>query len=289
VITMIIGVTGGKGGVGKSTLSVGIVHALVKHGYKVLLVDADVECPNDHLLLGIQINEMVHAREVTVGKPVINEDECIKCGVCVRTCRESALFQLPGQVPQLLSDQCIGCGACSLACPVKAITEIPERVGDVYRYDVPNTSGRLTLLTGMLKPGYEEASPVVNVLMDVMEDVREGFDYVIVDTAPGTHCNVISSLRHVDRAIAVTEPTPLGAHDLDLILTLGTELKVPMSVVINRSGIGDETEVDDVVSKHDVPVLGRIPYDKRIFESYVRGEPIEHETINDIVNRLTGG
>ena len=45
-------------------------------------------------------------------------------------------------------------------------------------------------------------------------------DVVIIDTAAGTHCNVIHALMNVDKAYCITEPTPLGAYDLKLILEL---------------------------------------------------------------------
>ena len=54
---MIIGVTGGKGGTGKSTVATALAVELAKNS-KVLLVDADVECPNDHLLLNIERKEL---------------------------------------------------------------------------------------------------------------------------------------------------------------------------------------------------------------------------------------
>jgi len=49
----IIGITGGKGGTGKSTVATALAYGLAKTK-KVLLVDADVDCPNDHWLLSIE-------------------------------------------------------------------------------------------------------------------------------------------------------------------------------------------------------------------------------------------
>jgi len=48
-----VAVTGGKGGAGKSTIAVNLAIALSKMNYKTLLVDSDVENPNDHLFLGV--------------------------------------------------------------------------------------------------------------------------------------------------------------------------------------------------------------------------------------------
>ncbi len=49
----VLAVTGGKGGTGKSTVATALASKLAKR-HEVLLLDLDVECPNDALLLGIQ-------------------------------------------------------------------------------------------------------------------------------------------------------------------------------------------------------------------------------------------
>ncbi len=48
-----IGVYSGKGGVGKTTIAINLAKALQQKGFKVGLFDADIDCPNLHLLLGI--------------------------------------------------------------------------------------------------------------------------------------------------------------------------------------------------------------------------------------------
>lgn len=58
--TQIIAVTGGKGGVGKSTTTVNLGVSLRMDGYTVALVDADVEMPNLVELLGIDAEQTIH-------------------------------------------------------------------------------------------------------------------------------------------------------------------------------------------------------------------------------------
>jgi len=52
---MRISITGGKGGTGKSTVATALAYELAKEQKeKVLLVDLDVDCPNDHLALSVK-------------------------------------------------------------------------------------------------------------------------------------------------------------------------------------------------------------------------------------------
>lgn len=50
----IIGVGAGKGGVGKSTVAVGLALALQRRGLKVGILDGDIQGPSVHILLGVR-------------------------------------------------------------------------------------------------------------------------------------------------------------------------------------------------------------------------------------------
>ena len=89
----IIGITGGKGGTGKSTVATALAFELAKVR-KVLLVDADVDCPNDHLLLSIKRNnlETVYQRI-----PKFDVKKCSKCGKCGQVCKTNAIVSKIGR------------------------------------------------------------------------------------------------------------------------------------------------------------------------------------------------
>ena len=89
-----------------------------------------------------------------------------------------------------------------------------------------------------------------------------------------------------DLAIAVTEPTPLGAADLDLILQLCKVLKVKATVILNRADVGDKKLIEKITKKYKTKIIAEIPYKKAILEAYSRGEPVKDPSINKIIEKL---
>ena len=58
-MTTTIAVSGGKGGVGKTTIAVNLASWLARNGRKTLLVDADFGMANSHILCGLKTEETV--------------------------------------------------------------------------------------------------------------------------------------------------------------------------------------------------------------------------------------
>ncbi|MEA2098422.1 MAG: 4Fe-4S binding protein, partial [Patescibacteria group bacterium] len=206
----------------------------------------------------------------------------LHCGKCAAVCPEKAIVFVKGKDPIFIPEQCIGCRACKIVCPAGAITESAQVIGEIFI----GQKGKLTLLSGKMKTGIEESSLVVNAVKKFYEEWEEDFDYVIIDTAAGTHCPVIAALSGSDRALAITEPTTLGAHDLDLILSLTKKLKVKTQVVINKASIGPEDIIEKVIKKYHTKIIAKIPYSQDIEKKYCSGLPIQNMEIKKIANQL---
>ena len=271
VSTPIVAVTGGKGGTGKTTVAVNLAVALKMHGKNVMLVDLDVDCPNDAVLFG---KKLENGREITFFKPKINVEKCVKCGKCAKACLENALVYVKDQFPVFFEELCSGCAACRLVCPADAIEEDHKVLGKVYISEVEG----IKLVSGELKPT-EARSPLVafktkQKTYEVAE--KESLDIILVDTAPGVHNPVVRALQGADYALAVTEPTPLGAHDLSRILDLTRSLDISTSVILNGADIkgGFKKVIYDICEKYDAKIVSEIPFDEKLIEAYIRGVPV---------------
>jgi len=264
-----IAITGGKGGTGKSTLAVLWANQFVKGGKKVILVDLDVECPNDYLLLGQKLRR---AKKFVFAKfPRLDKTKCQKCGECVRVCRSHAIFQNPGKYPIFLPKLCSACGACWITCPYQAIKIKKAATGRIFVQKVQNN---FWLITGLAKAGLEETGPVVAEVkkFSLVFARKHKINYILFDTAAGTHCPVIQALLGVDLAYAVTEPTPMGAYDLKLILDLCQKLKVPVKVFLNQADLGDRERINSLAEKFGIGIEKEISYSKKIAEAYAKGK-----------------
>jgi len=255
---MILAVASGKGGTGKTTVAVNIARVL---GFKVQLLDCDVEEPNAHLFLKGTLGE---EETVTIPVPQVNESLCDGCGECGRFCEYHAIVSF-GSTPLVFPEMCHGCGGCAKVCPKKAIQETDQRIGVVETIE----SGNVTLMQGRLDVGVAMAPPLIRA---VKARLQNGLP-AIMDAPPGTSCPVITTIKGADVVVLITEPTPFGLHDLKLAVDVVRELRIPFGVVVNRVGIGDD-RVHVFCRQEGIPILLEIPDDRRIAEVYSRGEII---------------
>jgi MinD superfamily P-loop ATPase len=254
---MIISVASGKGGTGKTLVATSLALSL-SDNYKVQMLDCDVEEPNANILLNLALNQ---SQPVYIPIPRVDETKCTYCGKCAEVCAYNAIAVLKEKV-LVFPELCHGCGACSYLCPESAITEEGREVGVVERGD----SGNLELIQGKLNVGEAMAPPVIREVKRYIDPAS----MVIIDVPPGTSCPVIEAVKGSDFCLLVTEPTPFGLNDLTLAVEVAKDLDIPCGVVINRDGVGDD-KVDRYCQEQGIPVLLKIPLDRRIASLYSQG------------------
>jgi MinD superfamily P-loop ATPase len=256
---MRIAVASGKGGTGKTTISLNLALYLEKKGKQVTYVDCDVEEPNGHLFLHPSIE---HTKAVAIPIPSVDEGRCDGCGKCAEICRFNAIAVISGNV-LLFPELCKGCGGCSLVCPQKAIKEIPHEIGIVDS----GYAGRIKYIAGRLNIGQASAVPIIREIRHTLPDD----EYVILDAPPGTSCPVIETIKGSDVVVLVTEPTPFGLHDLKLASQMINQIGKPHAVILNRACDHDEL-ICEFCHNERIELIGKIPDDRRIAEAYSRGE-----------------
>lgn len=254
---MIISIASGKGGTGKTLVATSLALSL-KDRERVQLLDCDVEEPNAHIFLKPVISR---TEPVCIQIPKVDEKKCTYCGKCAEVCAYNAIAVLPQRV-LVFAELCHGCGACSYLCPEKAISEEGRETGIVEQ----GKSDGIDFVQGRLTIGEAMPSPVIRRVKEYANP--DGM--VIIDVPPGTSCPVVESIKDSHFCLLVTEPTPFGLNDLVLAVETVRELNIPLAVVLNRAGVGDN-RVEEYCNKENIPILLTIPLDTEIARLYSRG------------------
>lgn len=274
-------IASGKGGTGKTTVAVNLSHYLSTfENEKVKLLDCDVEAPNDNLFLNATFNE---SKEVKAPRPVWDESKCTSCGKCVDVCNYNAIAMVKGKV-LIFNELCHSCGACMYLCPEKALIKEEVTVGKI---ELAEDYKPFSFGHGVLNIGESLAPMVISHLKNHMDNNAIN----IIDASPGTTCPVVKSMEGMDYCLLVTEPTPFGLNDLVLAASLTSKLNLPTGIVINRS-YGDDAIIEDFAKRNGIPILGKIPFNKKYAVSYSKGDvlinvhPELKEIFSDIYKKM---
>jgi MinD superfamily P-loop ATPase len=245
---MKIAVLSGKGGAGKTFVSVNLAAA----AGQVVLADCDVEEPNAHLFLnpGITVGETV-----TVPVPAVDETLCRRCRRCVEFCRFNALAFVKNKVI-VFEELCHSCGGCSYICPDMAVYENERPVGVIRS----GTAGGIMIYTGTLNTGEASGVPVIKKLLGNTDGASLP---VIVDCPPGSACTVMECVRKADYCVLVAEPTVFGMHDLDMVYELVTLFGKRCGVVLNKCGPG-AGPADGYCQQKGIDILCSVPFDRSL-------------------------
>lgn len=242
---MRIAVLSGKGGTGKTLVSVNLAAAAAQ----ALYVDCDVEEPNGHLFF---CPEKVEATPVNVLIPEFDWNLCNGCRVCVDFCKFNALAFIGGH-PFLFPGICHSCGGCAKLCPQKAIQDVPKNIGSIKR----GTSESVTILSGIMNTGIASGVPIIHQLLQIVKE-EEGL--TVLDCPPGSACTVMESIRDADYCLLVAEPTLFGMHNLECVCNLAKVFNKPFGVVLNKC-TGEENPSEAFCRENQYPILASIPFD----------------------------
>ncbi|MBC7286783.1 MAG: ATP-binding protein [Armatimonadetes bacterium] len=263
---MTIAVAAGKGGTGKTLVATSLAVAAAAEARAVQLLDCDVEEPNADLLLRPEIGRR---EEVTILSPVVDRQACTGCGRCAQECQFSAIAVMRGNVITF-PDLCAGCGVCAFVCPAAAIEEVARPIGVVEH---GTTAEGVDFWQGQINVGVQRSGPVIRAVKKHVYENR----LTIIDCPPGTACPMQESISGADFCLLVTEPTPFGLSDLAAAVETCHVLGVPCGVILNRAGAEDsDASVRDYCQKERLPLLLRIPEERRIAEAYSRGVTLAH-------------
>lgn len=253
---MKIAVLSGKGGTGKTTVSSSL--AFIS---KMLLIDTDIEEPNSHIFLKGNIEDI---KSVYTRFPEVNMEKCNLCGECGNFCKFNAIIPAKKRVI-VFGEACHDCGGCEIVCKNGAISWEKREIGKIYtgktHFNSVNKYGELNIgeMSG------------VKIIKEIYKNTEEK-DFLI-DCPPGTACTTVSAVEVADFAIIVVEPSPFGLNDMKLVVQLLRDMKIPFGVVINKF---DENE--NIVKKYcddeNIEIIGTIPFDRKIAETYSKGEII---------------
>ncbi len=244
-----VAVLSGKGGTGKTLVSVNLAAVAGDAVY----VDCDVEEPNGQLFFK---PEITNSEVISVKLPEIDENRCDGCRICVDFCKFNALAFIKNK-PVIFKDVCHSCGGCALLCPRHAIKEVEKEIGVIQS----GTSGRVQVHAGALNPGEASGVPMVKALHKTYAAERER--PVFIDCPPGSACIVMESIKDADYCVLVAEPTVFGVHNLKMVCELADVFHKPHGVVLNKCLMA-ENPAETFCRKHQVPVLGRIPFDSKL-------------------------
>ena len=245
---MKIAVLSGKGGTGKTLVSVNLAAVADEAVY----IDCDVEEPNGHLFFKpVDIT----SEKISVKIPVVDESLCNGCRVCVDFCKFNALTYINNQL-KVFETICHSCGGCTLFCPVKALSEKDKIIGEVQS----GSSENVSVITGILNTGEASGIPIIKKLLDAPSGGKE---ITFIDCPPGSACIVMESIKDADYCILVGEPTLFGVHNFNMVYELVTLFDKPHGAILNKCLEGENPAERFCIDKN-IKILGRIPFDNEI-------------------------
>lgn len=114
----------------------------------------------------------------------------------------------------------------------------------------------------------------------LMAELKEEFDYILLDCPAGIEQGFQNAIAGADRAIVVTTPEVSAIRDADRIIGLLEKSGLrENALIINRIRMdmvkrGDMMSIEDVTEILSIPLIGAIPDDEHVVIGTNQGEPV---------------
>lgn len=138
-------------------------------------------------------------------------------------------------------------------------------------------------------------------MLKVVTQLKEEFDFVIIDCPAGIEQGFENSVVGADKALVVVNPEITSVRDADRVIgKLDAKGLEDHSVIVNRLNYdmtqrGDMLDVADIIETLSVKLIGVVPADENVTVSTNKGEPIVLEdgayagqAFKNIARRLLG-
>ena len=126
----------------------------------------------------------------------------------------------------------------------------------------------------------DKSSVTPEQMTKLVDELREEFDYILLDCPAGIEQGFKNAIAGADRALIVTTPEVSAIRDADRIIGLleANGLK-QVDLIVNRIRMdmvkrGEMMSTDDVVDILAVNLIGAVPDDENIVISTNQGEPL---------------
>jgi len=232
-----IAVLAGKGGVGKSTLTIGLARALRDKGYKVGVMDCDFTMPNCLVFLDSPNLKPKLARNCVVIPPDVEGLKVLSWGMIWK---EGSAVQI--------EDRQVDGG--DLRTAVNLIKTGKSDAAIKYLEQLIENPGGATYY---MKQLFDE---------DLVD--WGNIDFLIIDTAPTTS-GTIRAVAEVslDGSIVVTQPTRASLADISRTIDMLRKKKVPVYGIVSNMMSRFELKEKDVIEfcqKQKLPLIHSIPF-----------------------------
>lgn len=141
----------------------------------------------------------------------------------------------------------------------------------------------------------------IDEMLNIVNELKESFDYVIIDCPAGIEQGFENAVIGADRAIVIVNPEITSVRDADRVIgKLCAKGLENTQLVVNRINFemtknGDMLDIEDIKECLAIKLIGVVPDDRKVTISTNKGEPIvldnsalAGQAFRNIARRITG-